>query len=120
MTTKKKAPAMKPGEGRKANGTDFLVSQRLRAFREGAGRTQEWLSERMGITFQQLQKYESAKNRISAGKLFAAAEALEVDVREFFPHGHGDLAALVSRQAAEIDRLKGKISAAARGLSGGA
>ena len=46
--------------------------------------SQEALAERLGLTFQQVQKYEKGSNRVSASKLFDAASALEVPVATFF------------------------------------
>jgi transcriptional regulator with XRE-family HTH domain len=46
--------------------------------------TQQKLAEAVGIKFQQIQKYESGANRVSASRLWALAEALEVPVSHFF------------------------------------
>jgi transcriptional regulator with XRE-family HTH domain len=48
------------------------------------GLTQSQLAESAGVTFQQLQKYEMAKNRISASRLWAIAQTLEVTTEFFF------------------------------------
>jgi len=48
------------------------------------GLSQEKLAERLGITFQQIQKYERGQNRISAGRLFRLSQLLEVEVAYFF------------------------------------
>lgn len=48
------------------------------------GMSQEKLGERLGITFQQIQKYEKGTNRVSASKLLAAAGVLSVPVSYFF------------------------------------
>jgi transcriptional regulator with XRE-family HTH domain len=49
------------------------------------GMSQEKLGERLGITFQQIQKYEKGTNRVGASRLQAMAAALEVPVSYFFP-----------------------------------
>lgn len=63
---------------------DLHVAARLRSFRKLRRMTQEQLAHEMGVSFQQLQKYETGANRISAGKLFAAAHALDVAPDAFF------------------------------------
>ena len=49
------------------------------------GLSQEKLGERLGITFQQIQKYEKGTNRVGASRLQAMSDALEVPVSFFFP-----------------------------------
>ena len=63
---------------------DLHVGQRLRIGRKLAGLSQEQLAERLGVTFQQVQKYEKGTNRISASRLFGAARLLSVPVSFFF------------------------------------
>jgi len=50
--------------------------------------TQTGLGERLGITFQQIQKYESGKNRVSPSKLHRISEIFEVPISFFFPDGN--------------------------------
>ena len=66
------------------NAADRHIGQRIRMHRVLLGMTQERLSEILGISFQQLQKYESGANRIGAGRLPALANALQVPVSSFF------------------------------------
>lgn len=47
--------------------------------------TQTELAHRLGISFQQVQKYESGTNRVGAGRLFEIARAFGVPIQEFFP-----------------------------------
>ncbi len=63
---------------------DKHVSRRMRERRQIMGVTQEGLADRLGITFQQVQKYEKGSNRMSAGRLLGVAEVLEVPVSYFF------------------------------------
>jgi transcriptional regulator with XRE-family HTH domain len=63
---------------------DLHVGNRLRTRRLVLGMSQEKLGERLGITFQQIQKYEKGTNRVSASKLLAAAGVLSVPVSYFF------------------------------------
>jgi transcriptional regulator with XRE-family HTH domain len=61
-----------------------MVGRRLRMRRKLLGRTQQELAAAIGITFQQIQKYESAYCRISVAMLWKLAHALEVDITYFF------------------------------------
>jgi len=63
---------------------DIHVGNRLRSRRLVLGLSQEKLGERLGITFQQIQKYEKGTNRVSASKLQAAAVVLSVPIGYFF------------------------------------
>ncbi len=63
---------------------DVHISARLREIRLSAGLTQEKLGELVGITFQQIQKYEKAKNRICASRLFEFSQILERPIEDFF------------------------------------
>jgi DNA-binding XRE family transcriptional regulator len=66
------------------NAIDRHVASRLRLRRLEAGMTQTQLAQAVGVTFQQLQKYEGATNRISAGALYQLALTLDVPVQYFF------------------------------------
>lgn len=70
---------------------DVQVGKRLREFREAQGLSQTDLASALGITFQQVQKYENGHNRISASRLHAAACFLKVPVSDFF-EGLDDIA----------------------------
>ncbi|HUF57099.1 MAG TPA: helix-turn-helix transcriptional regulator [Thermohalobaculum sp.] len=63
---------------------DCHVGQRVRQRRWMLGMTQQQLSEKVGIKFQQIQKYETGTNRISASRLWDIAAALDTDVSFFF------------------------------------
>ncbi|SFS38633.1 Transcriptional regulator, contains XRE-family HTH domain [Sulfitobacter marinus] len=63
---------------------DVHVGQRIRQRRWLAGMTQQKLAELVGIKFQQIQKYETGANRVSASRLWDIADALGVDVAHFF------------------------------------
>ncbi|MGB4058038.1 MAG: helix-turn-helix transcriptional regulator [Alphaproteobacteria bacterium] len=64
---------------------DELVGQRLRIRRSLLGISQTALAESVDLTFQQIQKYEAGKNRISSGTLYKFARNLGVSVSYFFP-----------------------------------
>lgn len=63
---------------------DVHVGKRIRHRRWMVGMTQQQLAERVGIKFQQIQKYETGMNRVSASRLWDISEALEVPVSFFF------------------------------------
>jgi transcriptional regulator with XRE-family HTH domain len=63
---------------------DHHLAKKLREFRVIAGISQDKLAQLTGLSFQQIQKYEKAKNRISASKLFEFAQLLERPVADFF------------------------------------
>ena len=66
------------------NPIDKHVGSRVRMRRMLAGVSQEKLGEALGLTFQQVQKYEKGSNRISASRLFALSQVLDVPVSFFF------------------------------------
>ena len=63
---------------------DVLVGQRIRALRSAQGISQAELGQQVGVRFQQIQKYESGANRVSASRLLALAQTLGVPVSHFF------------------------------------
>ncbi|SLN23917.1 transcriptional repressor DicA [Roseovarius albus] len=63
---------------------DVHVGKRVRHRRWLVGMTQQQLAESVGIKFQQIQKYETGANRVSASRLWDIADALDVDVSFFF------------------------------------
>lgn len=66
------------------NPIDIHVGLRIRLRRKELGVSQEKLAEAIGLTFQQVQKYERAANRVSASKLYEMARALETTTAYFF------------------------------------
>jgi transcriptional regulator with XRE-family HTH domain len=80
---------------------DVHVGRRVRMLRTLKGLSQERLGRALGVSFQQLQKYESGANRISASVLFRASQALDVPVSSFF-EGLGETP--VADGSAEFDR----------------
>ena len=63
---------------------DLYVGARLRIRRKVMGLSQTQVADALGITFQQIQKYERGSNRISASKLYDAAKLLQAPVSYFF------------------------------------
>ncbi|MEM9224605.1 MAG: helix-turn-helix transcriptional regulator [Pseudomonadota bacterium] len=66
------------------NPIDIHVGSRLRLRRTMLGMTQEKLGDRLGVTFQQIQKYEKGTNRIGASRLQEISEILDAPVSFFF------------------------------------
>jgi len=74
---------------RRADGRDAEVGRRVRSRRLECRLSQTELAAKIGVTFQQVQKYEKGVNRIGAGRLQRITEALDVPITFFFdatPH----------------------------------
>ncbi len=67
-----------------AHPVDVHVGKRIRQRRWLTGMTQQQLAQKVGIKFQQIQKYETGANRVSASRLWDIADALDVPVSFFF------------------------------------
>ena len=78
------AQAKTAGNARLAQRVDEYVGQRIRERRTALGLTQEQLAAALNISYQQVQKYETGSNRVSAGRLYEIARHLECDVSYFF------------------------------------
>ena len=68
---------------------DRLVGLRITALRKAKGLSQTALGTAVGVTFQQVQKYEKGQNRVGAGRLREIARLLEVPVSAFFEENDG-------------------------------
>jgi transcriptional regulator with XRE-family HTH domain len=76
----------------KPDPVDVEVGQRIRIQRLQSGLSQTSLAEQLGVTFQQVQKYEKGVNRVGAGRLTKIAKVLGVPVSTFFgAHDAGTL-----------------------------
>lgn len=64
--------------------TDRLLGVRIAALRKAKGLSQSAMGQAVGVTFQQVQKYENGRNRIGAGRLREIARLLEVSVSTFY------------------------------------
>ena len=107
---------------------DEHVGRRLKSRRLLLGISQERMGELLGLTFQQIQKYERGANRIGASRLYEAAQALDVDVNYFFaevpgaatglaeagtsylPEAPAEAAAETRRDALELQRAYERIA----------
>lgn len=82
--TKTISKTASPKKKGRANSIDENVGVQLRQRRALLGLSQEKLAEQVGITFQQIQKYEKGANRISASRLFEFSKVLDIPVSFFF------------------------------------
>jgi transcriptional regulator with XRE-family HTH domain len=91
---------------------DAHVGKRIRHRRWMVGMTQQQLADKVGIKFQQIQKYETGMNRVSASRLWDISESLGVAISFFFEGIAGDTAAktapvgdmLADKEAQELVR----------------
>ena len=83
-----RAASERTGSARRGRGKsteiDVHVGKRIRQRRLLLGMTQQTLADAVGVSFQQLQKYERGTNRVGAGTLFDLARVLDVPVSYFF------------------------------------
>lgn len=91
-----------------AHAVDVHVGKRIRHRRWMNGTTQQQLADAVGIKFQQIQKYETGMNRVSASRLWDIAHALDVPVTFFFEGIDQDQLAVDSNSAMPTDILADK------------
>ncbi len=75
---------------RKIDHVDLHVARSIKTLRQMRGLSQKELGRRVGVTFQQIQKYEKGTNRIGAGQLYNLACALNVSVGQLFYNLSGE------------------------------
>ena len=75
---------------RKPSSVDAHVGARIRLRRKLLGLSQQQLAAQLGLTFQQVQKYERGVNRVSASKLYETAQVLQAPVTHFFEGLEGE------------------------------
>ena len=91
------------------NEIDKHAGNRLRIARKDAGLSQTQLATECGITFQQMQKYESGGNRISVSRLYQIAGILEKPIWYFFPDDcGGDMSKYAVRFEESLKRYRDK------------
>lgn len=86
MTTTTRAKRARP--------EDVEIGARIRRYRTLRGITQEQLAETIGVTFQQVQKYEKGMNRVSGSRMIDIARALRATVAELLPAEVGEVDSL--------------------------
>jgi transcriptional regulator with XRE-family HTH domain len=63
---------------------EFLIGSRLKYYRIKNGMSQTLLGDNLGLTFQQIQKYEKGENRIPASTLYIISKLFQISTEEFF------------------------------------
>ncbi len=77
-------PAISTKAPKLATDADRTIGSRIAALRAAQGLSQTALGNALGVSFQQVQKYEKGRNRVGAGRLQAIADVLKVPVETFF------------------------------------
>lgn len=90
------------GKKGRATALDVFAGRRLREARLDMRMTQEELGHRLGLSFQAIQKYESGENRLSVGRLVAAAKVLQKPISYFVPDETGSDEKPLSSAEAEL------------------
>jgi transcriptional regulator with XRE-family HTH domain len=98
------AKAKKAVSPRERTSKDAEIGVRIRAMRIDQGLSQDELGQRLGVSFQQVQKYEKGTNRISAGRLIQIANLLKTTPHELM--GWGDGAAKVGDASFDNESYK--------------
>lgn len=104
MATAKKSTNKNTKTKGRSDDFDAHIGQKLKALRTLKNITQEELAISLGITFQQVQKYETGSNRISATRLYAIAKKLDVNIVDFYEGYEAESA--VSSFLIDIERDK--------------
>jgi len=101
---------MRKAKPKQSTPVDQGIGSRIALLRTAHGLSQSQLAEALGISFQQVQKYEAGKNRIGAGRLQAIADRLGVPVSTFFEetshHNPDDAIDLLLTSDGAIDLLR--------------
>jgi transcriptional regulator with XRE-family HTH domain len=118
MTGRSPGKAVKPRRDRE----DVEIGQKIRALRLAKGVSQVTLGKGLGVTFQQVQKYEKGANRVSAGRLQKIAKMLETPITFFYgessartktQHQDSGLTLIQSQGAMRLLRAYSEISSGA-------
>ena len=97
-----------PNEPKRVTEQDRRVGQRIKMLRKSKGISQTALGRALGVTFQQIQKYENGVNRVGASRLSEVGRALEVPVSTFFEEG-GSVVEQGQEEMFELLRVRGAI-----------
>jgi transcriptional regulator with XRE-family HTH domain len=93
--------------GKQVGAIDKAVATRVRTHRKALGLSQTDLAKELGVTFQQVQKYENGTNRIGAGRLYEMADILQVPIYALYPEREANATV---EDASDRDRAMQKIS----------
>ena len=111
---------MKKKKGRRPNSADIQIGESIRAHRLIAGMSQSNLAGRLGVSFQQIQKYEKGVNRVGAGRLPQIAKIFQIPVAALFD-AHAETSAGESPGTAPVklihDRNTLKLLTAFKGIT---
>lgn len=99
-------PVAKKAKPKEARKMDEQIGARVRAARIEKGMSQEKLGELLGLTFQQVQKYEKGTNRIAAPRLIEISIALDKPLA-YFLHGVGGVAYDGQEASNDLDKMLG-------------
>lgn len=107
---------MKTSKPKQSTPVDQGIGSRIALLRTANGLSQSQLASALGISFQQVQKYEAGKNRVGAGRLQAIADRLGVPVSTFFEDGAqsapDDAVEMLLQSEGAIDLLRAYVSIA--------
>ncbi|MBI1399636.1 helix-turn-helix transcriptional regulator [Hyphomonas sp.] len=103
-------PAKRTPGSRSPNDIDIAVGRKLRKLRLDAGMTLQDLADQIGTSHQQLQKYETGVNRISAGMLPIVADVIGTEILEFFM----DVEGTKGRRSSAADKVRAECEACLR------
>ena len=94
-------------KGRTADHIDAAIGARIRSRRLELGISQQELAAAVGLSFQQVQKYERGANRVSASTLWEIAETLELAVSSLYPQASSHAVASLALDEPDTARLAG-------------
>lgn len=99
---------------------DQAIGAQIRAMRLVRGLTQTELADLVGVKFQQIQKYESGANRVSASRLWQIANVLDVNIVQFFEgcectRAHIASDVIIDKSSAELCAIYAQLSEKKRG-----
>lgn len=104
----------------RVNEADVEIGAKLREIRKISGTTQEVLAKQIGVSFQQVQKYERGKNRLSLSKAVEIAKILKVSVLAFLPEEDSDKSnTLLMQENEALKQTLDQIEKAAHGAKKG-
>lgn len=93
---------------------DRLVGQRIRLARKMAKLSQTQLGQIVGVTYQQIQKYENGNDRIGAGRLYGIAQSTNQSIAFFFSSAEADVDSRLSGDILADPKMQKLITAVAR------
>jgi transcriptional regulator with XRE-family HTH domain len=83
---------------------DQRIGEKIRALRLEQNITQQWLGEQIGVTYQQIQKYEKGSSRMSAVTLFEVCQVLNVPISSMFDEPTRSFHQIIGKNRARVRR----------------